>query len=192
MAPWIGEHIPPGVLANMERAAAEQLHVVTDADVSEQQAFERFFDSERQRLFRAMYLVTGSPEEAEELTQDAFLKVWERWGRVRAMDEPASYLYRTAFNASRSRYRRALRATKLPFLGSEDRDPFAASDLRDALVRATRELPRRQRAALVLTELLELSSEEAGRALGIKPATVRTLASQGRAALRTAMEKDDE
>ena len=52
-------------------------------------------------------------------------------------------------------------------------------------------LPRRQRAAIVLTELLGYGSEEAGAILGVKGVTVRALASQGRAAMRTRLERDD-
>jgi DNA-directed RNA polymerase specialized sigma24 family protein len=53
-------------------------------------------------------------------------------------------------------------------------------------------LSRRQRAALVLTELLGFTSEEASRALGVKPVTVRVLASQGRAAMKQELERNDE
>ncbi len=174
-------------------AASRQLGAVPDSEpVSSAAEFELFFDAERQRLFRALYLVTGSPSEAEELAQDAFLKVWEHWDRVRSMESPVGYLYRTAFNASRNRYRRMLRATANTSFVRGNADPFAASDLRDSVVRAVRDLPPRQRAALVLTELLDLSSEEAGRTLGIQAATVRNLASQARAALKTVMEHVDE
>jgi hypothetical protein len=52
-------------------------------------AFEEFFEAERGRLFGAVYLMTGSVEEDEEIVQDAFLAVWERWDRVRGMDRGA-------------------------------------------------------------------------------------------------------
>jgi RNA polymerase sigma-70 factor (ECF subfamily) len=55
------------------------------------------------------------------------------------------------------------------------------------LDRGLAELTPRQRAAVVLTELLELPSAEAGAALGIQASTVRKLAQQGRAALRAAI-----
>jgi DNA-directed RNA polymerase specialized sigma24 family protein len=48
--------------------------------------FEGFFESERVRLYRALFAVTGSRSEAEDIAQDAFLKVWERWDRVGRMD----------------------------------------------------------------------------------------------------------
>ena len=152
-------------------------------------SFERFFRDGHVRLLRALYLVTGSREEAEELMQEAFLKVWERWDRVSVMEDPTGYLYRTAMNAFRSRYRRVAAATRRTF-SREPRDEFAAVDARDEVTRALAALTRRQRAALVVTELLGYGTEEAARILGVKPVTVRVLASQGRAALRELLEPE--
>src|SRR4030067_1072244 len=61
-------------------------------------AFEDFFRDEHARLLRALYLVTGNRQEAEEIMQDAFLAVWERWDRGGAVGEPTGYLYRTAMD----------------------------------------------------------------------------------------------
>ena len=121
--------------------------------------------------------------------QDAFLQVFERWDRI---ENPAGYLYRTAMNATRSRFRRLALAAKRTLSPGQPEDPFAAADLRDELVRALKELPERQRAALVLVDLLDYSSEDASKVLGITPATVRSLASHGRAALKITLEPDDE
>jgi RNA polymerase sigma-70 factor (ECF subfamily) len=153
-------------------------------------SFEELFEREHARLFRALYLITGSAQEAEELTQDAFLRVWERWERVRVMDNPGGYLSRVAVNAGRSRIRRLAVAARRTLTPGEPEDPFSAADLRDALVRALAELPERQRAALVLTELMDLPSEEAATALGITSSSVRSLVSQARRALRASMEVD--
>ena len=154
-------------------------------------AFEEFFETERRQLFRAIYLMTGSIHDAEELTQDAFLTVWARWERVRRMDSPTGYLYRTAMNAYRSRHRRLARLATRSLLPSPAEDPFEAADLKDSIVRALRGISPRQRAALILTELLDYDSEEAGRLLGVKAVTVRNLASQGRAQLKRSIEARD-
>ena len=155
-------------------------------------SFEDLFEAEHARLLRALFLVTGNVQEAEELMQDAFLAVWERWDRVAAMDEPVGYLYRTAMNRFRSRLRRAARAARKVVGAAEGGDAFAAADEREVLARALATLPERQRAALVLTELLGYGSEEAGRILGVKDVTVRSLASQARAALRKDLGGRDE
>lgn len=154
-------------------------------------SFETFFAAEHARLLRALFLVTGNEQEAEELTQDAFLVVWERWDRVSAMQSPTGYLYRTGMNALRSRARRARRLAKR-LVGRAPEDEFARADERDEVARALGELSPRQRAALVLTEMLGYPSEEAGEFLGVKAVTVRSLASQARAVLKRNLERRDE
>jgi RNA polymerase sigma factor (sigma-70 family) len=125
------------------------------------------------------------------LTQETFLKVWERWPHVSAMEDPTGYLYRTSMNALRSRGRRTrLAATRVLRPGSS-REAFADVENRDVVVRALASLTPRQRAALVVTELLEYDSAEAAKVLGVKPETVRSLVSQGRSKLRDSVDPDD-
>jgi RNA polymerase sigma factor (sigma-70 family) len=168
--------------------------VITGEDeaVTQTRSFEEFFEAERDGLFGALVLIAGDRHEAEEVTQDAFLALWERWERVSAMENPAGYLYRTAMNVFRRRRRRAALAIRRAVGLFHTDDPFAAADAREVVVRALGGLSPRQRAALVLTELLEFTSEEAGRAMGIKPVTVRVLASQGRAAMKQSLERSHE
>jgi RNA polymerase sigma-70 factor, ECF subfamily len=155
-------------------------------------SFEAFFDTERQRLFGTLCLVTGDRGEAEELMQEAFVRVWERWDQVQAHPDPSGYLYRTAFNVYRDRSRRALRALRRLVATAPAEDAFARVDEREVLLDALRTLAPRQRVALVLTELLELTSNEAAELLHVRPVSVRVLASQGRAALRRELEGLDD
>ena len=156
------------------------------------QSFEAFFDAESRVLFRRLCLITGDRYEAEEVMQDAFLKILERWDSVRTMDEPVGYLYRTAVNVYRKRSRRAALAVKRSVGLVPQADEFAAADDRDSIRHALRRLTPRQRAALVLTEVLGYTSEEAGGLLGVRPVTVRVLASQGRSTLRQSAESRHE
>lgn len=151
--------------------------------------FEDFFDTESPVLFRRLCLLTRDRTEAEDVMQDTFLRLWERWDRVSAMEDPTGYLYRTAMNVFRSRYRRARLATRRA-VGMVPRDGFAEADARRAVTGALRMLTPRQRAAVVLTDLIGFSSEEAGHALGVKASTVRALAAQGRETLRRTMEPE--
>jgi RNA polymerase sigma factor (sigma-70 family) len=163
-----------------------------DEPVTEPYTFEAFFMAERDGLFGALVLITGDRHEAEEIAQDAFLAVWERWERVSAMENSAGYLYRTAMNLFRKRRRRAALVVRRAVGLVHVDDAFEAVDARQVVAKALAGLSRRQRAALVLTELLGFTSEEAGRALGVRPVTVRVLASQGRAAMKQTMERSDE
>jgi RNA polymerase sigma-70 factor, ECF subfamily len=155
---------------------------------SSQVHFEAFFEAEQPRLLRTMYLMCGDRGEAEELTQEAFLRVWERWGRVAAVESPSGYLYATSYNLFRSRLRVVRRRAGLILRQPE---PTQSLDARALVVDELRRLPPRQRAALVLTEYVGCSSEEAGGLMGIKSVTVRVLASQARSALRERLEEGE-
>lgn len=147
--------------------------------------FEEFFLRTHVALFRALTLVTGNRQEAEDVMQVAYMRIFERWDRVSRMENPEGFLYRVAMNEFRSRYRRAKRAIKRAVTSSSTEEAFEeAIEDRDVVIRALRELVPRQRAAIVLTALLGYSSEEAGELLGIDPATVRTLGSRARASMR--------
>lgn len=152
--------------------------------VAEAAAFEMFFDAERTRLFGALAVMSGNRAEAEEVMQDAFLTVWERWDRVSTMESPEGFLFRTAMNVYRSRLRRAaVVIRKATNLLPED-DAFGEVEMRDEVVRLLRTLTPREREAIVLTSYLGLSTEEAGRLLGIRANTVRVLTSRARNSLR--------
>ncbi len=176
--------------------AQPRLRLVRDPEESateldETLSFDTFFAAESQMLFRRMWLVTRDRHEAEEIVQDAFLSLYERWDRAPSWDDPTSYLYRTAFNTWKKRTRRAARAVT-SVLSSDPVDEFEAADARSIVSAALARLSPRQRAAVVLTELLGFSSEEAARALGVRAVTARVLASQGRAAMRERLGAADE
>jgi len=165
-----------------------QLHSVPEEEGTlavRAETFEDFFRAEHSQLFRALCLVTGSRQEAEDVMQVAFLKVFERWDRVAVMDNPQGFVYRVAMNEFRSRYRRAVRTTKRALTPGEPDDAFAVVEDCDVVIRALRDLIPQQRAALVLTSLLGYSSDEAGRMLGMAPSTVRALSTRARQTMRT-------
>jgi len=152
--------------------------------------FEEFFEAERDRLFKALFAITGSRQEAEDISQEAFVRVWERWDRVSAMDEPSGYLHRTAMNVLRDRRRRVVREMKRVIRHSPPSDGFDAVEARSVAATALGSLTQRQRAAVVLTEGLGYRAEEAGALLGVKGSTVRALLYQARRALNaTPMEE---
>jgi RNA polymerase sigma factor (sigma-70 family) len=147
--------------------------------------FAAFFADEQARLLKALYFVTGNRADAAELMQDAFLKLWERWDRIDKIDDPTAYLFRVALNGSRMRARSARRAAARLVKVDASTDPFDEVNLREDVRQMLLQLTPRQRAALILLDLYGYASEEAGRIMHIRPSTVRALATQGRAVLRT-------
>ena len=161
------------------------------ADLPTTLAFEDFFEAERGRLFRALLLITHDTGDAEDLMQEAFVRMWERWDRVGALDDPVGYLFKTALNLRRSALRRAMTAAARSIRPPVEGDLLEGVLERDDAMRSLALLTERQRAAIVVTELLGYPSDEAGSILGIRAGTVRMLASQARATLRDQKERDD-
>ena len=154
--------------------------------------FEELFHAERARLFQAMCLVTGDRHEAEELTQDAFVRVYARWRQIGELHDPTGYLYRAAMNGFRSRYRRTKVTLRRLIADREQSDGIDAVERHADLVRELATLTTKQRAALVLLDLLELSSDEAGELLGMSAGAVRVQATRARARLRARAGDNDD
>jgi RNA polymerase sigma-70 factor (ECF subfamily) len=156
-------------------------------------SFDALVQDQGQSLFSALRLLCHDRAEAEDMVQEAFLRVWERWDRVGSVDDPAGYLFRVALNLYRKRTRRAamaLRRSAVAFVRPPS-DDLATVESRDEVLRALARLTPRQRMAVVLIDLLDYPSEEAARIMGIAASTVRVLASQGRAAVRREAGDDD-
>lgn len=135
--------------------------------------FEEFFSDEYPRLTRALFLLSGDAAEAEDLAQEALARTYERWGRVRRMESPTGYVYRTAMNLHRRRRRRA--GTLARTLSSAVPEPHTTDELdrRSDVARILRTLPANLRTALILHEWLGMTSEEAAEVMGIRPGSAR-------------------
>jgi RNA polymerase sigma-70 factor (ECF subfamily) len=149
-------------------------------------SFEDFFRESYRRLAQALLLLTADRGEAEELAQEALARVFERWNRVREMDSPSGYLYRTALNLNRKRLRSLAIRLKRGISSAPRPDPLVSAETRADLHRLLDSIPRGQREALVLVEWVGFSTHEAARVLGVASPTVRTRLHRARAALRKA------
>jgi RNA polymerase sigma-70 factor (ECF subfamily) len=168
---------------------ARPVPLTTAAD--ETQAFRRFFEANYMKLRSALSIMCRDPSLADEVAQDSFTRVWEHWHRVSRMSAPEAYLFRVGINSLRDRKRRDRRSSQLsPRDEQAAPDEFALIDTMTALEAAILRLPARQREALVVTSLLGYDSSGAARILGVRPGTVRRLASLARKRLTAEMETE--
>jgi RNA polymerase sigma factor (sigma-70 family) len=164
----------------------EEVVLTPSEQVELANSFDLFFEEQHERLFKALYFVTGNRHDAEELMQDAFVKLWERWAERHKIADVTGYLFRVALNGFRMRRRRATMAIRKSIPLPERRDEFLAAEMRTDMRRLLLELTERQRAALLLVDLLDYPSEQAARIMGVRPSTVRALITKGRRAIRSA------
>jgi RNA polymerase sigma-70 factor (sigma-E family) len=145
--------------------------------------FVAFVRSRQRSLLRAAYLVCGDAQHAEDLVQEAFVKLGSRWESVQH-GSPDAYVRRIIYHDAVTRWRRWRRevvhdvtATDGAWTGLVEPDPteswVSGADVREAL----RELPPRQRAVIVLRYYEDLSEEAIAEALGISRGTVKSQAS---------------
>ena len=144
-------------------------------------AFEEFYRAEYLPMVRLAFGLLDTPEAAEEITQDAFAKVFERWSRL---ENPGGYLRTAVVNGARSELRkREVRRRIRP--GRARQVPAQHDYLLDALEK----LPTRRKTALVLRYYGDLSEREIARVMGIRPGTVKSLVSGGLAQLREVIDR---
>ena len=145
--------------------------------------FARFATESGGSLKRTAYLLTGDRELAADLTQEALLRTYLAWRRVRSADS-AAYARRTVVNLTIDRWRRR-EATAVE---TPDRtDPYDGHgrvDDHDQVVRMLESLPPQQRRVIVLRYYNDLSEADTAACLGIGVGAVKSAASRGLAALR--------
>ncbi|MGH2788361.1 MAG: RNA polymerase sigma factor [Actinomycetota bacterium] len=136
---------------------------------------------------RLAYLLTGDSEVAEDITQEAFVKLVGRFHDIRHPDAFASYLRTTVVNLTRG-YFRHLRIER-NYLASErasttDHECFPDVEERDEMWQRLQRLSPRQRAAIVLRYYEDLSEQQTADTLGCSVGAVKSLVNRGMEALR--------
>jgi len=139
---------------------------------------------------RLAFFLTGDRELAQDLVQDAFVRIAGRFGYLRQPDSFEAYLRRTIVNLFTSHLRR-LRLERAEIARekaerADDPPPVDAVE-HDELVRALRHLPERQRAAVVLRFYEDLTEREAAEVMRCSPRAVNSLVSRAMVTLRDEM-----
>ena len=144
------------------------------------------FEAEFDRLFGRAYAVarrlTGDGSAAEDVAAEALTRTYVHWNRVRGFEYRDAWVAKVATNLAI----RAARRREAPAAGVTA-DPSDATTLRLALVDALDRLPRRQREAVALRYLADLSVDDVARALGVSAGTVKQSVHRALQTLRAQM-----
>lgn len=158
---------------------------------ADKRAFEGFVAASSTRLLRTAYLLCGDRGHAEDLVQTALLRTARRWRTAR--QHPEAYARRVVVNLAKDRWRTLSRRPAETAFDTDVEAPVDESPLdREALLRATRQLPAGQRAVLVLRFFDDLSIEDTAAALGVSTGTVKSQTSRALGNLRSALTQEKE
>jgi len=147
-------------------------------------------------LVRLATLVVGDVGLAEQITQDAFVRLHLRWRRVRDLDRAPAYLRSAVLNGARSQLRRRsvrdrldARRTVAPAPESPEAATLGRAE-HERVVAALRALSSRQREAVALRFYLDLSEDEMAAAMGVSNGSVKTHLHRGLAALADSLREE--
>lgn len=154
----------------------------------DEEAFRTWVSARRSSLRATAYLVCGDWYLADDLVQEALARLFSVWGKVAAAGDPEAYARRTVVNLCLDHRRRPSRREvpheTLPDRAAADHDGDGEDPV---LVRALAEVPRGQRAVLVLRYWEDLSIEQTAAALSTSTGNVKSQASRGLVTLRAAL-----
>lgn len=153
-------------------------------DTGVEDDYEALYAAAYVRLVRVLTLACGSQADAEEVVQEAFVRLLPRWSRVRGYADPEAWVRGTAFRllSNRRRGRLAAERTLIRYAAGEQHVGPVHADRVD-VSRALTTLPAQQRSVVVLHHLLGLPVEQIAAELRVPVGTVKSRLSRGRAAL---------
>ena len=173
--------------------------LVAKAQAGDRPAFEELVRIHADRLYGVVLRLCATPHEAEEVTQETFIRAWRAIARFDGRSQLFTWLYRIGVNEAKRRLERGEGALRTVSLEESPGDPPDLSEapeahaerdaLRAALERAVRALPLAYRAPLVLRDIEGLTTGEAAQILGISEAALKSRLHRARALVRHALEE---
>jgi len=183
-----------------------EIQLARDVLAGKAEAFDRFVEHFRAKIFQYSWLMCGQREDAEEVSQDALLKVFENFDQLREPEHVRAWVLRIAKNFCLMKRRKSQFAPAeelslddyMPALDggsgqvklqiadwrSLPEDHMLRAELRHALDQAIAELPDIYRMVVLLRDVEELSTEETAQVLDINLDAVKTRLHRARLAIR--------
>ncbi|MCY4656719.1 MAG: RNA polymerase sigma factor [Gammaproteobacteria bacterium] len=157
-------------------------------------AFTELVDRYLNPLFSFVHRLCGNPQDAEDITQDTFVRVWERAKTWRAGQvQFKTWLYQIARNLCIDRFRKTGKyieeSLESNFVAAPERSSFEDEQKMQHLYKSIEELPERQRTAIVLCNLQGWSQSDVAQILGCSVNAVDALVGRGRQSLRIKLSK---
>lgn len=152
--------------------ASDEWALVRDAQLGSQRAFETLYREHVGRIYALCLRLTGNVDDADDSTQNTFVRAWQKLGSFRGRSAFGTWLYRIAINESLSRRRHSERPTPYLYLVESSEKSAAGREVKlDELEKAIMALPDGARQVFVLMGIYGFAHAEVGRMLGIATGT---------------------
>ena len=153
---------------------------------SSDREFESFFLEHFEHVVNSLTIITGDRDRATDATQEAFIKAYANWSKVRSYDVPVAWVRRIAINASRDSFRSERRRARreAAHTSLDSRTVADVGSDHDA-VRLLASLPRRLREVATLFYVEDCSVEDIATTLRLHPGTVKSHLSDARERMRS-------
>ena len=199
---WLAEPAEPEAAEADGRATRQTSALMSDAflpsgsgrEWSADRAVTELYSLHYRYLVRLAAILVRDIPTAEEVVQDSFVAMHDGWQRLKDTEKALAYLRQAVVNRSRSVLRHRMVVEKNlqnapPDMPSAEHGAFILLE-RSAVVAALRDLPERQREAIVLRYYADLSEADIAATMRISRGAVKSHTARGMAALRTALEQE--
>jgi RNA polymerase sigma-70 factor (ECF subfamily) len=184
----------------VEAVPSDEARIVAAARNGDRSAFEELVRRYADRLYAVVLRFVADADEAEEVTQEAFLRAWRSIGRFEERSRFFTWLYRIGINEAKRRAERrpppgvvsSLEDEPVPDAPDWSEAPEVRAEqgqLREVLERAVRALPIEYRAPLILRDVEGLSTEEAASIMELGEAAFKSRLHRARLAVRRAVDE---
>src|SRR5580700_4819092 len=200
---WLGEDTvvaASGTPAEGGQTSAADVTMPLRAVITEPRAWSadlaviELYSVQYKALVRLAAMLVRDTSTAEEVVQDAFIAMHDGWHRLKDAEKALAYLRQAVVNRSRSVLRHRMVVEKhapkpAPDMPSAEHGAMALLE-RSAVIAALRDLPERQREAIVLRYYADLSEAEIAATMRISRGAVKSHTARGMASLKAALEQD--
>ncbi len=154
-------------------------------------AFEDWYSDQHSSVLAAVAMFcVGDHARAEDAANDAFVEAYEKWGSVSQMDSPTGWVVRVGINRAKRSHRR--RKRRIELLNTQRLEASSVDEQRDLdLLAALAKLPDRQRAALVLRYVEDLSQADVAERMDVAVGTASATLNQARGKLRSTLSEEE-
>jgi RNA polymerase sigma-70 factor, ECF subfamily len=159
--------------------------------------FEAFFARHEREVVAYLWRMTGDEQAARDLTQETFLRAWQRFAQVRAYEQPKAWLFRVAMHLALHHLRDQAAGAKAHRAWNQSRraaqsDPAIRIVNQDAVLQTLQTLSPRDRAALVLHSVYGLTCAELAQSLGVSRSAAKVTLWRARERFRAQHQRSEE